>query len=186
MATPIAPRGWTQPTSITASFGHGFATTPLQTAVGIGAILNNGIFHRPTFLKKQGVAAEGRRIVSRNTSEKMRYLYRLNAIKGSGRRANIAGFRVGGKTGTAEKVINGKYAKHHNFNAFAAAFPMEKPKYVLLVIVDDPKAQRPGMVITAASNATPVAAEIIKRTAFILGIIPDFTQAASIPITSAD
>jgi len=176
-AVPLQPRKWSQATSITAAFGHGFATTPLQTATGIAAILNNGQMMPTTFIKRAG--DEGERlassVVSDKTSRTMRYLYRLNAIKGTGKRANIEGFRVGGKTGTAEKVIGGRYAKNHNFNVFAAAFPMESPQYVLLVVVDDPRPNSASPGITAAANAAPVAGAIIGRSASMLGVQPDFS-----------
>jgi len=176
IARPIQPKVWKQATSITAAFGHGFATTPLQTAAGIAGILNRGQLIPPTFVKRTEAQARtmARTIVSEETSRAMRYLYRLNGIKGSGRKANIAGYRVGGKTGTAEKVIGGRYAKNHNFNVFAAALPMDDPQFVILVIVDDPRPEKPGMGITAASNAAPTAGAIIGRSAAMLGVRPDF------------
>lgn len=178
-ALPMQPRTWSQATSITASFGHGFATTPLQTAVGIAAMVNGGFLIPPTFLQrsKEAAGAAATRIISERTSASMRFLYRDNAIRGSGRQANIEGFRVGGKTGTAEKVIDGRYAKNHNFNVFAAALPMDDPQYVYLIIIDDPKPVKPGVGITAASNAAPVAGAVIARTALMLGVKPRFGSA---------
>ena len=79
----------------------------------------------------------------------MRYLYRLNAEKGSGKRAEVPGYRVGGKTGTAEKVVNGRYSSDKRFNAFLAAFPMDDPQYIVLSIIDEPKPEKPGMGATA-------------------------------------
>ena len=125
-----------------------------------------------------------RPIVSEKTSQAMRYLYRLNGVEGSGRLANIEGYRVGGKTGTAEKVINGRYAKNHNFNVFAAALPMEDPQFVVLVIVDDPRPEKPGMGITAYSNAAPLAGTIIKRAGSFLGVTPRFNDDAMLAVSS--
>ena len=186
VARPVQPKIWKQATSITAAFGHGFATTPLQTAVGIAGILNRGKLVPATFVRRseEQARALAQTVVSEETSRNMRYLYRLNGIKGSGRRANITGFRVGGKTGTAEKVIAGRYAKNHNFNVFAAAFPMNDPQFVVLVVVDDPRPERPGMGITAASNAAPVAGAIIERTAAMLGVRPDFTDDTQLTVNS--
>lgn len=186
VARPMQPRVWTQPTSITASFGHGFATTPLQTAAGIAGILNHGQLLSPTFLKRteEEAKAVARPIVSEKTSQAMRYLYRLNGVEGSGRLANIEGYRVGGKTGTAEKVINGRYAKNHNFNVFAAALPMDDPQFVVLVIVDDPRPEKPGMGITAYSNAAPLAGNIIKRAGSFLGVTPRFNDDAMLAVSS--
>lgn len=174
IAHPVQPRRWSQATSITGAFGHGFATTPLQTAVGIAAILNHGRLIPPTFLPR--TEAEASRlatiVLGERTSQAMRYLYRLNGVKGSGRQANIPGFSVGGKTGTAEKVIDGRYAKDRNFNAFAAALPMDDPQMVLLVVIDDPKPEKVGQGNTSAANAAPTAGAIIRRAALMLGLRP--------------
>lgn len=174
LAKPMEPRHWSTPTSITAAFGHGFATTPFQTAAGIGGILNGGILVTPTLLKRTDAdsAQHSRRIVEERTSAIIRHLYRLSAEKGSGRRANIAGLGVGGKTGTAEKVINGRYAKNRNFNVFAAALPMNDPTFVYLIIVDDPEPKSATRGQTAGVTAAPVAGEVIKRTFTFLGITP--------------
>jgi cell division protein FtsI (penicillin-binding protein 3) len=106
----------------------------------------------------------------------MRYLYRLNAEKGSGRQAQVAGYRVGGKTGTAEKVVNGRYSNDKRFNAFLAAFPMDDPQYVVLAIIDEPKPEKPGIGATAGLNAAPIVSNIIRRSASLLGVQPDFGQ----------
>ncbi len=176
VATPVSPRVWRQVNSLTSAFGHGFATTPLQTAVGIAAIMNHGRLVPPTLLPRSEDEARALAVqmISEKTSEDMRYLYRLNAVKGSGRKANVAGFRVGGKTGTAEKVINGRYSHNNNFNAFGAAFPMEDPAFVLLVFIDDPRPEFPGAGITSAANAVPIAGAIIERSALLLGVQPVF------------
>lgn len=176
VATPVSPRVWRQVNSLTSAFGHGFATTPLQTAVGIAAILNHGRLVPPTLMPRgeDEARALSVQMVSEKTSEDMRYLFRLNAVKGSGRKANVPGFRVGGKTGTAEKVINGRYSHNNNFNAFAAALPMEDPAFVLLVFLDDPRPEFPGAGITSAANAVPVASTIIERSALLLGVRPLF------------
>lgn len=174
LAKPLEPRLWSTPTSITAAFGHGFATTPLQTAVGIGGILNDGILVSPTLLKRTHYDKKPfeRRLVDERTSAMVRHLYRLSAEKGSGRRANISGLNVGGKTGTAEKVIDGRYAKNRNFNVFAAALPMDNPTYVYLIIVDDPQPKSETRGQTAGVTAAPVAGAIIKRTFAFLGMAP--------------
>lgn len=174
IAKPMEPRHWSVPTSITAAFGHGFATTPLQTAAGIGGILNGGVLVTPTLLKRDAdhSALPARRLVTERTSAIVRHLYRLSAEKGSGRRANISGLNVGGKTGTAEKVVNGRYAKNRNFNVFAAAMPMDDPTYVYLVIVDDPAPKSATRGQTAGVTAAPVAGEIIWKTFTFLGMEP--------------
>lgn len=188
VATPVSPRVWRQVNSLTSAFGHGFATTPLQTAVGIAAIMNHGRLVPPTLLPRSEEEARALAVqmVSEKTSDDMRYLFRLNAVKGSGRKANVAGFRVGGKTGTAEKVIDGRYSHTNNFNAFAAAFPMEDPAFVLLVFIDDPRPEFPGAGITSAANAVPMAGAIIERSALLLDVQPVFDDPADIAFAFSD
>ncbi|MEP7454657.1 penicillin-binding protein 2 [Phyllobacterium sp. SB3] len=181
VARPMEPKVWKKVHSITIAFGHGMATTPLQTAVGAAALMNGGRLMPPTFLPRTIEEANkvAKQVVSEKTSEDMRYLYRLNAEKGSGgsgNRATVPGYRVGGKTGTAEKVINGRYSKDVRFNAFVAAFPIDKPEYVVLTIVDEPKAEAGKIGATAGFNAAPMVQEIIRRSASFLGVQPDFNE----------
>jgi Cell division protein FtsI/penicillin-binding protein 2 len=187
VARPTEPKVWRKVHSITASFGHGFSTTPLQTAVGAAALMT-GTLLPPTFLPRTREEATeiGTRVVSDYTVESMRYLYRLNAEKGSGKRAEVPGYRVGGKTGTAEKVVNGRYASDKRFNAFVAAFPMENPRYIVLSVVDEPKPEKPGMGATAGLNAAPIVANIIRRSAALLGVEPDFGHENLATLVSSD
>lgn len=185
VARPTEPKVWKKVHSITISFGHGMSTTPLQTAVGAAALMT-GTLLSPTFLPRsvEEAASEGTRVVSEKTVESMRYLYRLNAEKGSGKKAEVPGYRVGGKTGTAEKVVNGRYSKDKRFNAFLASFPMDDPQYIVLSIIDEPKPEKPGMGATAGSNAAPIVANIIRRSASILGVKPDFSQEGEATLAS--
>lgn len=178
IAKPTEPRIWKKVHSITISFGHGMSTTPLQTAVGAAALMNGGKLIPPTFLPRTQAEADaiGKQVVSAKTVEDMRYLYRLNAEVGSGKRAEVAGYRVGGKTGTAEKVENGRYSKNKKFNAFLAAFPMDDPTYIVLSIIDEPQPEKPGMPATAGLNAAPIVANIIRRSANFLGVSPRFDE----------
>jgi cell division protein FtsI (penicillin-binding protein 3) len=186
VATPTEPREWKKVHSITIAFGHGMSTTPLQTAVGAAALMNGGKLIPPTFLVRSGGEADelAEQVVSASTVEAMRYLYRLNAEKGSGKRAEVPGFRVGGKTGTAEKVVNGRYSGDKRFNAFLAAFPMEDPQYVVLAIVDEPKPEKPGMGATAGLNAAPIVANIIRRAGAMLGVKPEFGHESGATVVS--
>jgi cell division protein FtsI (penicillin-binding protein 3) len=176
VARPSEPKVWKKVHSITIAFGHGMSTTPLQTAVGAAALMNGGKLLPPTFLPRteEAAAAVSTQVLNPQTSEDMRYLYRLNAEKGSGKRAEVPGYRVGGKTGTAEKVVNGRYSTDKRFNAFLAAFPMDDPKYVVLTIIDEPKPEKPGIGATAGLNAAPMVANIIRRSAPMLGVKPEF------------
>ncbi|HEV7252261.1 MAG TPA: penicillin-binding protein 2 [Mesorhizobium sp.] len=188
VATPTEPKVWKKVHSITISFGHGMSTTPLQTAVGAAALMNGGMLLPPTFLPRtvDEAKAVAKQVLNPQTTEDMRYLYRLNAEKGSGKKAEVEGYRVGGKTGTAEKVVNGRYSTDKRFNAFLAAFPMDDPQYVVLTILDEPKPEKPGMGATSGSNAAPTAAAIIRRSAPLLGVSPRFdfdneAQVVSLP-----
>ncbi len=178
VARPTEPKVWKKVHSITIAFGHGMSTTPLQTAVGAAALMNGGKLIPPTFLTRSQAEADAvaEQVVKETTSENMRYLYRLNAEKGSGKKAEVPGYRVGGKTGTAEKVVNGRYSSDKRFNAFLASFPMDDPQYVVLSVIDEPKPEKPGMGATAASNAAPIVANVIRRSASFLGVKPEFSH----------
>jgi cell division protein FtsI (penicillin-binding protein 3) len=176
VAKPTEPAEWKRIHQITIAFGHGVATTPLQTAVSGAAMLNGGVLMNPTFLPRTQMQAMagGTQVIQQKTSEMMRYLFRLNVEKGSGRRSEVPGYFVGGKTGTAEKVVNGRYSGDKRFNAFIAGFPVNDPQYVVLVILDEPKPEKPGMSATSGLNTAPVVGNIIRRSAALLGVKPDF------------
>ena len=116
-------------------------------------------------------------VIKQSTSETLRYLFRRNAEEGSASKADVIGYRVGGKTGTAEKVVNGRYDKNQRLASFIGAFPMDDPKYLVMVMLDDPKAI-PGTYGFATSgwNAVPTAASIIERIAPMLGVEPVFSE----------
>ena len=177
-AKPLLPRNWSRLATATAAFGHGFAVQPLQGISVIGGLLNDGVMTAPTFLKRDVAEAQvlAKRIVKPETSEKMRYLFRLNVTEGTASKANVIGYRVGGKTGTAEKVVNGRYASDRLLNSFIGAFPMDAPKYAIIVMLDEPKAtpETYGFA-TAGWNAVPTAGKIIERIAPLLGVAPKFT-----------
>ncbi|RWC45188.1 penicillin-binding protein 2 [Mesorhizobium sp.] len=178
VARPTEPKVWKQVNSFTIAFGHGVSTTPLQAAVGCAALMNGGFLMNPTFLMRTQAEAMAiaKKVVNDKTVDGMRYLYSLNAEKGSARNARVPGYRVGGKTGTAEKVINGRYSKELNFNTFVAAFPMDDPQYLVFTIADAPHPEKPGMTDVAAANAGVMAGNIIRRAAAMLGVKPDFSH----------
>ena len=177
-ARPLLPRRWSKLATATAAFGHGFAVQPLQGAAVVAGLLNGGHLMTPTFLKRseEVALASATTIVKPQTSEMLRYLFRLNAIEGSAAKADVIGYRVGGKTGTAEKVENGRYVKDKRLASFIGAFPMDNPRYLVLVMLDEPKAtpETYGFA-TAGWNAVPTAGKIIERIAPMLGVEPVFT-----------
>jgi len=176
IANPTQPREWKKLNSITIAFGHGVSTTPLQTAVAAAALMNGGRLIPPTLLPRREDEADrlAKIVVKPSTSAEMRYLFRLNVEDGSGRRADAEGYYVGGKTGTAEKVVHGRYSSDKRFNAFLSAFPLDDPRYVVLVIIDEPKPEKPGMGATAGSNAAPMVGAVVARAAPLLGVKPEF------------
>ena len=177
-AKPLLPKHWSKLATATAAFGHGFAVQPLQGISVIGGLLNDGVMTAPTFLKRDVAEANvlAKRIVKSETSEKMRYLFRLNVTEGTASKADVIGYRVGGKTGTAEKVVNGRYAKDKLLNSFIGAFPMDNPRYAIIVMLDEPRAtpETYGFA-TSGWNAVPTAGKIIERIAPLLGVKPQFT-----------
>jgi cell division protein FtsI (penicillin-binding protein 3) len=177
-AKPLLPKHWSKLATATAAFGHGFAVQPLQGISVIGGLLNNGVMTAPTFLRREVAEAEvlAKRIVRPETSEKMRYLFRLNVTEGTASKADVIGYRVGGKTGTAEKVEDGRYTPDKLLNSFIGAFPMDNPRYAIIVMLDEPKAtpETYGFA-TAGWNAVPTAGKIIERIAPLLGVRPVFT-----------
>lgn len=176
-ASPILPRHWGELNTVTIAFGHGIAVAPLQAVMGIDALANGGYLIPPTFLKRSEEDAMklATRVVKPETSDKMRYLMRLNAEIGTAKKADVPGYYIGGKTGTAEKVVNGRYAKKKVLNAFTAILPADKPQYQLLIMLDEPQAlpETHGF-ITSGWNAVPTGGAVIARIAPLLGIAPRF------------
>ena len=164
----------------TAAFGHGLTITPLHMAAAMAAFVNGGILVPPTlFPRTSGEAMTiGRRVISPQTGTYVRYLMRLNALEGSGRHMNkiAEGYLAGGKTGTADKVVNGRYDSSRNLAVFASGFPLNDPKYVMVILVDEPKRENAHSGRTAAWNAGEVTGRIIHRIAPVLGVMPDFSE----------
>ena len=174
-ADPILPRRWSDLTTATVAFGHGLSVAPLQAAMGVAAIMNGGILIPPTFLKRSEAEAQelGKRVIRPQTSELMRYLMRLNVEKGTARKADVPGYYIGGKTGTADKVINGRYSKSKVLTDFMAIMPADHPRYLLLIMLDEPKATPETHGFTTSGwNAVPVGGRVVARIAPLLGIEP--------------
>ncbi|WP_375428330.1 peptidoglycan D,D-transpeptidase FtsI family protein [uncultured Sphingomonas sp.] len=172
---PLWPTFWARTTTMTTAYGHGIAVTPLHLASAYAAIINGGIWRPSTLLKVEpGRAPKGRRVISAETSRRMRQMMRLIVQEGTGRKGEAPGYRVGGKTGTAEVAQGGGYASNANVSTFAAAFPMDAPRYVVIAMMDSPKRVEANQFqTTAAYTAAPVVSRVIARTGAILGVIPD-------------
>ncbi|VAV88383.1 Cell division protein FtsI [Peptidoglycan synthetase], partial [hydrothermal vent metagenome] len=137
---PIWPKRWGRVTNMTVAYGHGIAVTPLHLASAYSALVNGGIWRPATLLKvESGKEPQGRRVFKAATSARMRQLLRMIVSSGTGRKADAPGYRIGGKTGSAEKPAAGGYNKTSLVSTFAAAFPMDNPRYVVIAMLDEPK-----------------------------------------------
>jgi cell division protein FtsI (penicillin-binding protein 3) len=176
-AEPIVPKRWGELNTVTIAFGHGLSVAPLQAVAGISALVNGGLLIPPTFLKRSEEEARklGVQVVKPDTSDKMRYLMRLNAEKGTATKAEVKGYYVGGKTGTSEKVVGGRYSKSRLLTTFTAILPADNPRYQLLIMLDEPQGlpETHGYA-TSGWNAAPTAGKVIARIAPMLGIEPRF------------
>jgi len=181
MRSPSVPAKFSEVVAATASFGHGLSVSPLHMAVAVAAFVNDGNYITPTIYHRSVEDAKKLYVpvITQKTSADIRYLMRLNALEGSGSRMNkeADGYRVGGKTGTAEKVVAGRYANGTNLNVFASAFPLDNPRYTMVILVDEPKAENAQSGTTAGWNAGEVTGRIVQRIAPMLGIAPDFSEA---------
>jgi len=167
---------WNQIERMTVGYGHGIAVTPLHLATGYATLFNGGIYRPATLLKvdKNHAPGKGHRVFSEETSYKMRALLRLVVTEGTGKKADAPGYRVGGKTGTAQKIIGGRYSNSVNVTSFAGVFPMDEPRYVIVVMLDEPKATPETFGFTTAGwNVAPVVSKTVSRIAPMLGVRPD-------------
>lgn len=175
---PLWPDPWTKASTMTTGYGHGISVTPLHLASAFAALVNGGIW-RPATLRKvaPGAAPAGRRVISEATSARMRQLLRLVVLKGTGEKAEAPGYRVGGKTGTAEIGMKSGYSKKRNVSSFAAAFPMDAPRYVVVALLDSPRGNlKSAGQATAGWTVAPVVSRVIMRTGFLLGVMPDMKR----------
>ncbi len=180
MRLPTVPAKFSEIVAATSSFGHGLSISPLHMLRAMSGFVNDGNMPVPTLLKRSQAEARPlyQQVVSPTTSAQIRYLMRLNALEGSGTRMNkeAAGYRAGGKTGTAEKVVGGVYSSNKTLAVFVSAFPLDNPRYAMIILVDEPQAENPQSGHTAGWNAGAVTGRVIAQVAPMLGISPDFNQ----------
>lgn len=177
VAAPQLPKHWGKVETATIAFGHGIAVAPLQFTAAFAALVNGGLKVTPTLMA--GATAAKDRLISGSTSAKLREILRLNVTSaaGSGRRAEAEGYRVGGKTGTAEIPGRGGYQEKAVISSFVSAFPMDAPRYVMLAMLFEPQiGEAGGERITAGLNASPLTARIVERIAPLLGILPRLVE----------
>jgi cell division protein FtsI (penicillin-binding protein 3) len=170
-----ALNNWGDLATMTIAYGHGITVSPLHLANAYATLVNGGLYRKPTLLKVDPTRpVEGRRVFTEATSDTMRALLRLVVTNGTGRKANAPGYRVGGKTGTAEKIENGRYVRGANVSTFAAAFPMDAPRYVVVAMVDDPRGSKATYGFkTAGMVVAPAITRIVERIGPVLGVQPD-------------
>lgn len=188
VGTPQYPKNWKRINTMTISYGHGISVAPIQVLPALGAIANGGIMRQPTLLKREAhEVATGTRVISEQTSVQMRQLMRLVVQVGTGKKANAPGYLVGGKTGTADKQVGKGYSDNARMAAFIAAFPMNAPRYAVVVMVDEPKPNAHSYgYATAGWVAAPVVGALVQRMAPLMGIspIPDDSPGAQNPLVA--
>ncbi|MBC6437500.1 MAG: penicillin-binding protein 2 [Rhodobacteraceae bacterium] len=174
LARPLLPRRWGDLATMTISYGHGLSTSPLHLAAGYASVVNGGTLIRPTLLRQDG-PQNGERIVSATVSRQIRGMLRAAVTEGTARLGDVPGYAVGGKTGSADKPRStGGYYEDRVLSTFASVFPVHAPRYVLVVTLDEPEIVALGEVRrTAGWTAVPVAAEVIRRAAPLLGLRPE-------------
>lgn len=182
---PLLPKNWSELSTMTISYGHGISTSPLHLAAGYASLLNGGTRVQPTLLKQNG-PQNGPRIVSEQTSAQSRMMLRKVVTEGTASFGEVPGYKVGGKTGTADKPKErgGGYYDDKVIATFASVFPADNPKYVMIVTLDEPvetSGSEPRR--TAGWTAVPVAAELTRRVAPLLGLRPDIEPATLTGVT---
>jgi cell division protein FtsI (penicillin-binding protein 3) len=181
VASPLYPRHWEVVEAATIAYGHGISVNPLGFAAAAATVANGGTLIRPTFLKHDEVQ-NGERVISEETSRTMRELLRLVVTDGTGTKADVRGYDVGGKTGTAEKAENGSYAHHQLISSFCGVFPINDPQYLVFVMLDEPHGNKQsGGFATGGATAAPAAGRVIARIAPLLGVHRNDTFAAANP-----
>jgi cell division protein FtsI (penicillin-binding protein 3) len=176
VAPPQLPRQFGRIEQITVGYGHGIALAPIQFAAAAASVINGGKPVKPTYFKRAETAQSStERVVSQETSDTLRVLFRRNVAErgGTGTRADVPGYRVGGKTGTAEMPGKGGYQKKAVVSSFLGAFPMDAPRYLTMVLIFEPQGteEADGEVL-AGRNAAPTTARVIARIAPLLGVKP--------------
>ncbi len=171
---PIVPGRWTELTTMTVGFGHGIAVTPLHLATGFATLVNGGFKVKPTLLhRRTSQPAETVRIMSGDTSTTLRKLLYLVVDQGTGSKAAAPGYLVGGKTGTAEKAVDGRYLRKTLISSFVGVFPIERPRYLVLALLDEPKGIKETFgYATAGWTAAPVVGKVVARIGPMLGVHP--------------
>jgi len=172
---------------MTIGFGHGIATTPIQICDAVAAVVNGGILRPPTLLYHDPAQLPpGQQVISAKTSKQVGALMRMVVQFGTATKADVPGYDIGGKTGTAEKLVNGYYRRDQRLSSFVGAFPMDAPRYVVFAMLDEPKGNRSTFnYATAGWVAAPVVGHMVERMAPLLGIAPNVDPATQAKVLTA-
>jgi cell division protein FtsI (penicillin-binding protein 3) len=174
IGAPLVPSPWHEINTMTVAFGHGISVSPLQMASAVSAVVNGGVLHRATLIKRPvGYLSSGQQVLSARTSEDMRRLLRLVVERGTGKLANAPGYLVGGKTGTAEKVSGKHYDRKELLSSFVGVFPITEPRYLVMISIDEPHGNKESHgFATGGWAAAPAVARLVQRMAPLMGIQP--------------
>jgi len=173
VGSPLVPQRWREVTTMTVAFGHGVAVSPVQLTQAVAAVAGGGILRPATLLTAPATGAPGERVLSAESSEAVRTLMRLVVRRGTGRKAEVPGYRIGGKTGTAEKLVDGRYRDGAVVASFVGAFPIDDPRYVVLAVFDEPKGTAETLHhATGGWIAAPVVGRVVRQMAPLMGLAP--------------
>jgi cell division protein FtsI (penicillin-binding protein 3) len=169
---PLLPKAWGDIELVTTAYGYGISVSPLHVAAAASAVVNGGVYHKPTLLKRDGRGVVPHtRVLLPETSARMRDILRMAVVRGTGRQADVPGYPVAGKTGTAEKQVGRGYDERRLVTSFVGAFPAKAPQYLVLVVLDEPQpsAETKGFA-SAGWTAAPAAGKVIARIAPMLNV----------------
>jgi cell division protein FtsI (penicillin-binding protein 3) len=174
IGSPLVPQPWHEINTMTVAFGHGISVSPLQMASAVSAVVNGGVLHRATLIKRPaGYVPSSQQVLSARTSEDMRRLLRLVVERGTGKLASAPGYLVGGKTGTAEKVSGKRYDRKELLSSFVGVFPITEPRYLVMISIDEPHGTKESHgFATGGWTAAPAVARIVQRMAPLMGVPP--------------
>ncbi|MGO4126753.1 peptidoglycan D,D-transpeptidase FtsI family protein [Inquilinus sp. YAF38] len=174
VGAPMVPHPWSKISGMTIAYGHGMAVSPLSLVTAVSAIVNGGILHPPTLFKRDSSQpVPGKRVISADLSRTMRMLMRAVVTGGTATKAEVPGYFVGGKTGTADKAARGGYNRRARVTDFVGVFPIYDPKYIVMTMLDDPQPIKGTYGFASAGwNSAPLGGRIIARMGPMLGVEP--------------
>jgi cell division protein FtsI (penicillin-binding protein 3) len=180
VGSPLSPAKWRDINTVTIAYGHGIAVSPLQVITAVSSLSNGGILPTPTLIKRDDEVRRtvGNRVITRETSRRVRELMRMVVEDGTGKNADVPGYLVGGKTGTADKAVVHGYSEKRIISSFVGAFPIDAPEYAVLAIIDEPKGTKKTYgFATGGWVAAPVVRNVIAQMAPIMGLVPTDREA---------